>query len=198
VEIRKIGIYVFPDVEELDFVGVYEVLAKTKAMKEDGSLSIEECLQVDVIASEGRIRCANGLVVEPHKVIEDFKGYDILVIPGGKGIRTLIRDKAFLVKVRQFSEDRMVCSVCTGALVLAEAGVLKRRKATTHHNHREELRRFCKVVNERVVVDGNIITAGGISSSLDLGLKILEILCGRKVADLVSDRLEIISVNGRR
>ena len=191
LRLKKIAVYVFPDVEELDFVGVYEVLAKTVAMKEEGSLLIDEALEVDIIAPKRKIRCANGLVVEPYRVADDFQDYDMLVIAGGKGVRTLIKDRAFLENIKRFSEDHVVCSVCTGALVLAEAGVLEGKKGATHHDYRDELSRFCKVVNERVVVDGNVITTGGVSSSLDLGLEILKIVYGKRVADQVADRLEI-------
>jgi len=191
LKLKKIAVYVFPDVEELDFVGVYEVLTKTVAMKEDGSLLIDEALKVDIIGPKRKIKCANNLTVEPHRVTKDFRGYDMVVIPGGKGVRTLIKDRALLEKIKQFSEDHVVCSVCTGALVLAEAGVLKGKKGATHHDHRDELSRFCKVVNERVVIDGNVITTGGVSSSLDLGLEILELVYGTEVADQVADRLEI-------
>jgi len=190
LKIREIGIYIFPDVEELDFVGVYEVLAKTKAMKEDGSLPIEEPLHIDIISSEEIVRCANGLVVKPHKVADDFKDYDMIIVPGGRGISNLLNKEDFLRKIKQFSENHLLCSICTGAFVLAKAGVLKGKKATTHHNYRQELNKICEVINKRVVVDDNVISAGGISCSLDAGLKILEIIYGEKIASIVANRLE--------
>jgi cyclohexyl-isocyanide hydratase len=187
----KVGIFIFPDVEELDFVGVYEVLAKTRAMKDEGELPIKEPLQVDVIGFEDMIACSNGLVVKPHKVIDDFEGYDLLIVPGGRGVERLLDDAGLLEKIKDFAEKHMVCSVCTGALVLGKAGLLKGKKATTHHEHREDLRKFCEVINSRVYVDGNVISAGGVSCSLDLGLKILEMIYGRQIAGMVADRLEI-------
>ncbi|MCW4020631.1 MAG: DJ-1/PfpI family protein [Candidatus Bathyarchaeota archaeon] len=195
MRIKKIGVYVFPKVEELDFAGVYEVLAKSRAMKEDGTLSIEYPLQVDILASEESIECANGLVVKPHKIIDNFQEYDMIIVPGGRGIRALIRNKSFLRKIKRFSEEHIVCAVCTGALVLAEAGVLEGKTATTHHNHKEKLKRFCKVADSRVVVDSNVITAGGVSCSLDLGLKILETIYDKKTVGLVANRLEIAAIN---
>jgi|Deesub1362B_J571_1020462.scaffolds.fasta_scaffold13616_1 cyclohexyl-isocyanide hydratase len=189
----KIGIYVFPNVEELDFVGVFEVLAKTCSMKAEGALPIAKSLQVDVIASESMITCANGLIIKPSKVVDDFESYDLLIIPGGKGVHKLIEDTRFLKKIKEFAERHMVCSVCTGAFVLGKAGLLKGKKATTHHEHKEKLKKFCEVVDSRVYMDGNIISAGGVSCSLDLGLKILEIICGKKIAQKVADRLEIPS-----
>jgi len=188
---KKVGIYIFPDVEELDFVGVFEVLAKTRSMKDEGDLSIEKPLQVNVIASENMVTCANGLLVKPHRVADDFEDYDLLIVPGGRGITKLLDDMEFLNRIRDYAQKHMVCSVCTGALILGKAGVLKGKKATTHHNAREALREFCEVVNSRTYMDGNVISAGGVSCSLDLGLKILEITYGKKIAGMVADRMEI-------
>ena len=190
-EMLKVGIYIFPDVEELDFVGVFEVLAKAGSMRDEGKLPIEKALQVDVIAFEGMITCANGLLVKPHRVVDGFEGYDLLVVPGGRGVAELIADEEFLKRIRRFAEEHMICSVCTGAFVLGKAGLLKGKKATTHHEHRKALREFCEVVNSRVYVNGDVISAGGVSCSLDLGLKILEVFYGKKIAEMVANRLEI-------
>jgi transcriptional regulator GlxA family with amidase domain len=188
---KKVGIYIFSDVEELDFVGVFEVLAKTRSMKDEGKLSIEKPLQVNVIASENMITCANGLLVRPHKVTDNFEGYDLLIVPGGRGVTKLFDDTDFLKRIRDFAEKHMICSVCTGALILGKAGVLKGKEATTHHNAREALGEFCEVVDSRIYMDGNVISAGGVSCSLDLGLKILELMYGRKIVEIVADRMEI-------
>lgn len=188
---KRIGIYIFPEVEELDFVGVFEVLAKTRSMKDEGKLPIKKPLQVEVIASENTITCANGLLVKPHRVVNNFDGYDLLVVPGGKGVAKLIDDSKFLKKIKDFAKEHIICSICTGAFVLGQANVLEGKKATTHHEHRVALKKFCEVVNSRVYVDGNVISAGGISCSLDLGLKILEATYGEKIVGIVADRLEI-------
>lgn len=189
----KIGIYVFPNVEELDFVGVFEVLAKTRSMRDEGMLPISEPLQVDVIASESMITCANGLTIKPSKVVGNFEDYDLLIVPGGRGVNKLMDDTEFLKRIREFAEEHMICSVCTGTFVLGKAGLLKGKKATTHHKQRETLKEFCEVVDSRVYRDGNIISAGGVSCSLDLGLKILEVVYSEKIAQMVADRLEIPS-----
>jgi cyclohexyl-isocyanide hydratase len=191
---KKIGIYIFPNVEELDFIGVFEVLAKARTMKDEGTLPIEKEIQVDLIASEESITCANGLLVKPNKVVDSFEGYDLLIIPGGNGVDKLINDEDLLKRIWDFAKNHMVCSVCTGAFVLEKAGILKGKRATTHHEYREQLRQSCEVVDSRVYMDGNVISAGGVSCSLDLGLKILEVVYGRKIAEMVADRLEIPEV----
>lgn len=188
---KRVGIYIFPNVEELDFIGVFEVLAKSQAMKDEGTLPIEKGIQTDLIASQESIICANGVLVKPNKIVDNFEGYDLLVIPGGRGVSKLINDVSLLKRIGDFAKDHIVCSVCTGAFVLEKAGILKGKRVTTHHEYREQLRESCEVVDSRVFVDGNIISAGGVSCSLDLGLKILEIIYGKKIAEMVADRLEI-------
>ncbi|MHA2272337.1 MAG: DJ-1/PfpI family protein [Candidatus Hodarchaeales archaeon] len=191
VEIRKIGIYIFPNVEELDFVGAFDILAKTRSMKDEGKLPIEEALQVDILASEETITGANGLIIKPHKVTNSFDGYDLLIIPGGRGVTKLIDNKELLRRIGDFAKNHMVCSVCTGTFVLGEAGLLTGKKAATHHKAREALGEFCGVVDSRVYVDGNVISTGGVSCSLDLGVKILEVIYGNEIAEMVADHLEI-------
>lgn len=178
---EKVGIYIFPHVEELDFVGVFEVLAKGRSMKDEGGLPVKKPLKVEVLASEDIITCANGLIVKPHKVTDNFGDYDLLIVPGGRGITKLLDDAGFLRKTREFARDHTICSVCTGALILGKAGILKGKKATTHHNAREALGGFCEVVDSRVYIDDNVISAGGVSCSLNLGFKILEITYGGKM-----------------
>lgn len=152
-------------------------------------------LQVDLIASENIVTCANGLIVKPYKVTDNFEGYDLLIVPGGKGVTKLSDDAEFLKKIKEFAGDHMICSVCTGVLILGKAGLLKGKKATTHHNAQEALRASCEVVNSRVYMNGNVISAGGVSCSLDLGLKILEVIYGKEIAEMVADRLEIPHAN---
>ncbi|MFX0207040.1 MAG: DJ-1/PfpI family protein, partial [Candidatus Hodarchaeota archaeon] len=86
VAIERVGIYIFPEVEELDYVGVYEVLAKTRSMKDEGKLPIKTSLQVDILASEEMITGVNGMTVQPHAIVDNFDDYDLLIIPGGRGV----------------------------------------------------------------------------------------------------------------
>lgn len=194
---KKVAILAFPEVEELDLVGVYEVLAKTKSMREESALEVKEPLHVEILGLyEREITCRNGLIIKPHRVYQGLKGYDILIVPGGKGVSALRKDKALLSEIAAFARDHLVCSVCTGAFVLAEAGLLEGKKATTHHEARDKLKEYCQVSKERVVIDGNIITAGGVSCSLDLGLKLLEIIYDKEVRDKVARRLELELLTG--
>ena len=93
---RKIAVLIFPDVEELDFVGVYEVLCKSRGMREEGVLTFDESLDIDIIGGHSPVTCRNGLWVLPHRVSLDFSSYDVLIVPGGNGIRHLMEDTHLL------------------------------------------------------------------------------------------------------
>ncbi len=186
MEIERVAILIFPGVEELDFLGVYEVLGKLRQLEGKGPV-------VELVGTEPGITCALGMRVIPHRVYREqgLAGCDLLVIPGGPGIEDLMEDEGLLREIKRFSEDHIVCSVCTGAFLLGVAGVLEGRRATTHHLRRRELKGYCKeVMEERVVQDGNVITAAGVSAALDLGLKIAELACGPEAAQRVAERLE--------
>ncbi len=189
-KIRNVAIFIFADVEELDFVGVYEVLCKSIGMGEEGVLAFDRPLHVDIIAEESPVLCRNGLKVVPDKVSSDFDSYDLLIIPGGNGITSLMKNTSLLEKIRQFAQNHVVCSVCTGSLLLGAAGVLG-KKALTHHEHVAELNAYAEAATGRVHVDGRVITSAGISSSIDLGLKLLEMIYDDKTARKVADRLEL-------
>ena len=190
-KIRSFAIFIFPDVEELDFVGVYEVLGNANTMLKEGTLKLDRRLRVDVLATESPVSCTNGLRVLPDKASSDFTPYDALIIPGGGGIRPLMKDDDFLEKLRQFAKDHLICSACTGSLLLGAAGILDGKKALTHQWYTKELQAYAEPAGGRVHVDGNVVTAAGVSSSIDLGLKLLELFYDLSTARKVAERLEL-------
>jgi transcriptional regulator GlxA family with amidase domain len=159
-------------------------------MIEEGVLALENPLNVDIIAEESPVLCRNGLKVVPHKVVSDFSSYDVLIIPGGNGIAPLMKNASLLEKIREFARNHVVCSVCTGSLLLGAAGVLGKR-ALTHHEHLAELKAYAEPAAGRVSVDDRVITTAGISSSIDLGVKLLEMIYDEKTAQKVAERLEL-------
>ncbi|MHA1961033.1 MAG: DJ-1/PfpI family protein [Candidatus Thorarchaeota archaeon] len=191
MKIKRVGIIIFTDVEELDFVGVYEVLAGALRMSSQDLISLETPFEVDIIATQDPIKCANGLIVKPHRTEIDFDSYDLMIIPGGKGVKPLMEDRSFLSKLHDFTGRGMICSVCTGALVLGASGLLTGKIATTHSSAQEALSEYCEVVTDRVVCDGNIITAAGVTSSIALGVFLLKRMFGDSIAEDVANRLEI-------
>jgi len=181
------AVIVFPKVEELDFAGAWEVLGTTRHLSEEEYI---QPITLGTIADP--IRCDNGLTVIPDKTIENLSEYDVIIAPGGPGAYQAIKDEHLLKEIRQAYECRkLVSSVCTGAFILANAGILKEKRATTYHTEVEELSKYGAIpVKERVVVDDNVITGAGVAASMDVGLKIVEILLGKESAKNVAELIE--------
>ena len=177
-EIKRIGIVLFADVEELDAIGPWEVLAYwTRSFPED--LYTVSTLS----ASGGLVRCAKGLVVQADHSYADAPAYEVLVYPGGQGTQPQIHDQAQLDWVRRRRGNvPLMTSVCTGSLVYAAAGLLKGRPATTHWRSLDLLAELDPTIDvradERFVDDGDIITSAGISAGIDMALHLVKRLAG--------------------
>lgn len=170
---RKIGILLFPDVEELDAIGPWEVLSYwTRAFPEDG-------WQVFCFSADGKpVTCAKGLTVEAHHAMADLPGLDVLLHPGGRGTRPQLEDDQHLEWVRsQRRSVPLMTSVCTGSLVYAAAGLLAGRPATTHWASLDRLAELDPTIDvrpdERFVDDGDVITSAGISAGIDMALHLV-------------------------
>ncbi len=176
---RQIGILLFDDVEELDAVGPWEVLAYwTGHHPADG-------YAVCCLSRDGRpVTAAKGLVLGAHHAVADAPALDVLLHPGGAGTRPLLRDSEHLDWVReQRAAVPLMTSVCTGALVYAAAGLLHGRPATTHWRALDELRALDSSVqvreDDRWVDDGDMITSAGVSAGIDMALHLVARLAGR-------------------
>ncbi len=181
-----IGIVIFPDVEELDFIAPFEVLSYINKIQPNST-------NVLLIApSLEPVRAFNGLRVLPDVSFESCPNLDILLFPGGKGRTKWMKEASIqtFIAARQ-KQVRFLTSVCTGAFFLAEAGILKGKKATTYHTAFDELSRYeVNVISSKVVCDGNIVTAGGVSSGLELGFYLLRELFGVSLAQEVATKIE--------
>ena len=183
----QIGVLIFPQVEELDFVGPFEILSHVNYIKENST-------NVVLVAEKQEpIIAYNGMKILPDISIEKCPQLDILVVPGGKGRLQAMKNqtiKSFIMK--QSKGSKYITSVCTGAFILAEAGVLKGKRATTYHAAFQELEKYpsIKVEKAKVVQDGNIITGAGVSSGIELGLYLLKVLFGAELAQEVAVSLE--------
>jgi cyclohexyl-isocyanide hydratase len=177
----QIGILVFPNVQQLDLTGPYETFASVPGA------------QVHLLWKEmAPLRSATGLMLAPTMRLADCPALDVLCIPGGAGVNALMEDALILAFVReQAARARYVTSVCTGSLVLGAAGLLQGKRATSHWYARDLLRRFGAIPTEgRVVQDGNLITAGGVTSGIDFGLTVIAELLGAEQAQAVQLMLE--------
>jgi transcriptional regulator GlxA family with amidase domain len=171
---RSIGILLFDDAEELDFVGPYEVFTMTnEVLKRQGGEPSHDVLLL--AERETPVRCAKGMVVVPHKTIAEAGPLDVLLVPGGMGTRREVENKALLGFIaRAARECRWVTSVCTGALLLVAAGPARGKRVTTHWGFVPQLRERKEAAevleNVRYVRDGNVVTAAGVSAGIDMAL----------------------------
>ena len=167
-----IGVALFDGAEELDWAGPWEVLAAwARQFPDDG-------VRVFTLARENRtITCAKGLRVLPDETWDTAPPLDVLVYPGGRGTRTELVDEAVLDWIRGIADSGVVASVCTGSLVLAAAGLLDGRPATTHWGSLETLPTLGKDIearpDDRFVDTGDVITAAGVSAGIDMALHLV-------------------------
>ncbi|SES27891.1 DJ-1/PfpI family protein [Rhizobium sp. NFR03] len=175
------GILCFPAVQQLDLTGPYEVFASAS----DARVHL-------VWKNLEPVRASTGLWLQPDMRFADAPDFDVLCVPGGAGVNALLSDDETLTFIREkAAKARYVTSVCTGSLVLGRAGLLEGRRATTHWNAHDFLESFGAVpVKERVVRDGSLITAGGVTSGIDFGLAVIAELMGREEAETIQLSLE--------
>jgi transcriptional regulator GlxA family with amidase domain len=176
---QQIGIVLFDGAEELDFVGPWEVF--TMAARSVPGLEV-----VTVAEAERPIVCAKGLRVLPDRRLDAARDLDVVLVPGGQGTRREVSNPALIEWLRKIAPRcSWVTSVCTGALLLCEAG-LARGRVTTHWAFVSELRQRHPGVEvlERVryVRDGNVVTAAGVSAGIDMALWLCGQLWGIDVA----------------
>lgn len=177
----QIGLLAFANVQQLDLTAPYEVFA----MIPGATVHL-------VAAGLDPIRSATGLMLTPTVRMAECPALDVLCVPGGVGVNALMTDREVLAFVRaQSAGARFVTSVCTGALVLGAAGLLRGRRATTHWASLDLLAAFgATPVPERVVRDGNLVTGGGITAGIDFALALAEDLVGRSAAEAIQLGLE--------
>jgi transcriptional regulator GlxA family with amidase domain len=165
----NIGIAVFDDAEELDFVGPWEVFTMANTVRHDAH-------RVMLVAErDAPVRCAKALRVLPDVTFANCPKLDVVLVPGGQGTRREVENPVLLAWLAQVAKDcRWVTSVCTGALLLTAAGPAKGRRVTTHWAFVETLRQRGEASevldNRRYVRDGNIVTAAGVSAGIDMVL----------------------------
>ena len=192
--VRTVGILIFDDVEVLDFCGPFEVfsVARPAGRHEDEA----RLFNVATIAEENRIiTCRGGLLVQPHYTIEDHPSLDILVVPGGQGTRRERHNQRLLDWiVQQDRHTELTTSVCTGAFLLAECGLLNEHRATTHWGSIEWMRKTYPAIemlaDARVVDEGHVITSAGISAGIDMSLHVVARLYGEDTARWTARRME--------
>lgn len=181
----EIAFIIYDGLTLLDFAGVYDPLTRLKTM---GFL---QDLSYDVCARKDRIRSSEGVELIPDRVSNDLSGYDYVIVPGGDGIKDLMKDTEFLHWIAGASNTTVVAAVCGGSLLLGAAGMLRTKKATTHPQLMGFLGHFAREVShERIVDEGSVITAGGVTSSIDLGLYLCEKIAGPDVREKIQQQMD--------
>ncbi|MGD9720822.1 MAG: DJ-1/PfpI family protein [Pirellulales bacterium] len=187
---RSVGILVFDDVEVLDFCGPFEVFAVTGRQVVPGAFNV-----LTVARSHDPITARNGLSVNPSSSLADAPPIDLLLIPGGYGTRPLMNDASLLAWIQErAAQAELVLSVCTGALLLAKAGLLDGLSATTHHGALDLLREVAPQTTVRddlrVVDNGRIITSAGVAAGIDMSFHVVAKLLGRETAEAAARYIE--------
>ena len=175
------NIVTVPDMVQLDITGPFEVLSRTPGWT------------VDLVAATmDSVRTDRGLRLVPNVTRETAKKSDIIVIPGGTGIDTAMLDPAWVAFVkREAAHSQYIFGVCTGSLLLGAAGLLVGRRAGGHWQARDLLTNFGAMVsNDRMTVDGNIYTSGGVTSGIDMALRVVGDLAGERVAGKIQLAME--------
>ena len=177
-----IAIALFPDVEELDFAGPWEVLQSWARFFTDDGVSV-----FTVADSLDPVTCAKGLRVLPDHTWESMPAIDVLVYPGGQGTRPQLGDETIRDRLRKLAAGgTLMTSVCTGALVYADAGLLDGRPATTHWGTLDQLGTLGTDIDvrpdDRFVDDGDVVTAAGVSAGIDMALHLVRRFAGEQRA----------------
>lgn len=177
----QIGFLLFPQVQQLDLTGPYDVLASLPDVK-------VHLIWKDLVP----VTASTGLVLKPTTTFHDCPALDVICIPGGSGVGPLMEDEVTLAFIQtQAANARYVTSVCTGSLVLGAAGLLKGKRATTHWAYHDLLATLGAIpVKDRVVRDGNLLTGGGITAGIDFALTLAAELFDKDTAQVIQLQLE--------
>lgn len=198
-----IGIFVYEGADELDVVGPFRVFAEVNDVR--GQFPDVEPVNIHIVAEAiGSVQLGGGLVLIPTDTFHTCPPVDVVLVPGGSsdkpmGRRNQQKNEMALEWIRQAAADaKVVGSVCTGAFILAEAGLLSSRRVNTHWAFRDELKEmmtmlgdYIEIDSERVVWDDNIVTCGGVTAGIDLALSIVEKKLGTEVRDAIASGIEL-------
>ena len=186
----KIGFVIFDGMTTLDFAGVYDAVTRLKTMGFTSDLEYDVCSNKDSVTS------FEGLKLTPDKVLNNLSSYDYVIVPGGNGIAQLIKDETFIGWLKTMSDKTIKVSVCGGSILLGVAGFLRGKRATTHPTLMKFLEKFTdKISTDRVVDDGDVITARGVTSSIDLGLYFCQKIAGSEVCKKIQEQMDYTTYN---
>ena len=176
------GFLLFNDLEELDLVGPWEIIS----MWSKHFNGPKNCLMI--AENDGPVKCYNGMIITPHLNFANAPRLDYFLVPGGMGTRKEVENKSLIDFVsNQVKTCRVILSVCTGSFILHSAGLLKRKKATTHFSMLDNLRNLddVEVVEKRFIKDDKVWTSAGVSAGIDMALELIAEEAGVETAGRV-------------
>jgi transcriptional regulator GlxA family with amidase domain len=185
----NVGIFIFENVDLLDFAGPYEVYTTANELEEN-------LFNVFTVSINKKIvKTANGLSVNSDFLIDDHPDIDILVLPGGIGGKALMNNEILRKWIlRQSERCKVIYTVCTGFRLLKNTGLLTKKRSTTHHLHFDELREMIPDTNVeegiRFIDEGNIMTSAGMTAGIDLAIHTIKIYKSKDLANRVRDFME--------
>ena len=185
---KKVAIFIFDNVEVLDFAGPFEVFSSVRLSKKIYSniLDLPKPIKVFTVSEQNsHIQATGGLHIKSNYTINKSPKPDILIIPGGMGTRKLLNNQKVINWILEHKKIELLCSVCTGSLLLAKAGLLKKKKATTHWGAFSILKQISpttKIITNQRFVKDTYITSAGVSAGIDMSLYIVEQLYGKTIA----------------
>ncbi|TFH74683.1 DJ-1/PfpI family protein [Gammaproteobacteria bacterium LSUCC0112] len=191
-----VGIFLFPDIEALDFAGPYEVFTTANRVARKTGLASDDLFSVfSVAATVQLVKMRAGMTVMPDFAFEHAPDINVLIVPGGVVNAEMLKPEVIEWIQRSSVQARLTASVCTGAFLLAKANVLVDHKVTTHWEDIADLRqqfpRLHVIENTRWVDEGNIVTSAGISAGIDMSLHLVETLAGRALAVATARQMEV-------
>ena len=195
MERKRVGILIFPNVEVLDFCGPFEVFSVTR-LNEERRREEPSPFEVGLISqSTAAVVTTGGMRVQPDYTLETAPPLDILVVPGGWGIRTETKNEPLVHWIAERGAAvETLTSVCTGAMLLGAAGLLDGRRATTHWRSLAWMRESFPAVTVEaalhVVEDGNVLTSAGISAGIDMALRVVTRYFGEVVGRATARNME--------
>jgi transcriptional regulator GlxA family with amidase domain len=181
----RLAYILFDGITWLDFIGAYHPISQLQKLNYLPDFTWQTAALTPTIVDDF------GLKMSVDLVAPDLSTFDIIIVPGGWGTRPLRTDLAFINWLKTAENVPLKCSVCTGALLLGAAGFLEGKRITTNYQAIDLARPYCReIVDERVVEDAGIITAGAVASSIDLGLFLCEKLAGKEAAETIRLKMD--------
>lgn len=179
-----VAFVVYDGMTALDFVGAYDPVTRLGTMGFRDDVTWDVCARTEACVATG------GLPIRPTRVDPSLDAFDVVVVPGGVGMELPDPGDALVKWLRPVADCDLVASVCTGALLLAAADLLDGRPAATHPSAREALGEVTTVSEARVVDAGDVVTAGGVTAAVDLGLHLVERFADAETRRRVAEQMD--------